>query len=298
MKKAKSRPSFEAIRDKNLYGRKFFSGGFFYLVFGLIMQFFAYFLLTPQYLVFYIPLYFIAIFLLSAPFAKNLWEFHPMNLSLAYMMLYTSVFAKVFVLYVPFPFGPTFNLLTWFVVVSISEIAFLSSLVSIVVVSQRGSLRIKIGLLDKLFDKEKDVWKRELKGFPNLDKVVDSLDEGRFIASLFENGYFNLTVLWSCSVMEKAVDSIQDGMISKNPENIKLFEEEKGKRLAYTRKLRNLGFNDKDYQLDFERVWHKIRDRVAHHTHKPTFEETEETLKTLITFTREMPKILQKQVSS
>ena len=65
--------------------------------------------------------------------------------------------------------------------------------------------------------------------------------------------------------MEKTVDSIQDGMISKNSEKIKLFEEEKGKRLAYTRKLRNLGFNDKDYQLDFERVWHKIRDRAAHH---------------------------------
>jgi len=297
MKNIKSRPSFKAIRDKNLYGRKFFSSGLFYLVFGIITQFFAYFLFAPQYLIVYIPLYFVAIFLLSAPLAKNLWEFHPMSFRLAYLMLLTSVFAKAFVSFVPFPFHPTVNLLVWFIVLNISEAAFLSSLISIVVISQRGSLRTKIGLLDKLFDSEKDAWEKELKGFPNLDKILDNLNEGQFVANLFENGYFNLTVIWSCSVMEKTVDSTQDGIISKDPEKKKLFEGEEGNRLAYTRKLRNLGFNDKDYQLDFERVWHKIRDRTAHHNYKPTFEETEETLKTLITFTKEMPKILRKQVS-
>ena len=296
MKNLKTRPRFEVVRDKNLYGRKFFSGSLFFLVFGIVIQYFVYFLKIPQYLIVYVPLYFVAILLFSAPFAKNLKEFHPMSLWLAFLMLYTSVFAKAFVLFVPFP-DLTIAFLAWLPVMILSELAFLISLITIVIVSQRVSLRTQIGLLDKLFDDGKGIWKKELKGFPNLDKIVENLDEGRFIANLFEKGYFNLTVLWSCNVMEKTVNSVRDGLVSETPDKTKLFVDEKGEPLRFSKQLRNLGFNDKNYELNFDKLWHKVRNDIAHRNYKPTYNETQEAIKTVVIFTREMPKILHNQVS-
>ena len=303
-KKSRLGLMFDAICDKNLYRRGFLSSSLF-LIFGLIIQYLFHFLLNPQLLVVYIPLY-VGLVLVTAAFTKNFRiEFHPMPLWLAYLLLYTSAFSKAFAFVAPFEnefvgFPPLAQLL---LVLSISETAFLVSLVTIVVFGQRISLRNNVGLGDKFFDEEKNRWKSEVEGFPNFDKILKSLDGGRFVARLFDKGLFNLTILWSCNVMEEVIDAIAEGIINKNPEKKMLFRNEKGFRRPYPSQIKNLGYDfcqksQNKVQLNVETLWYKVRNKIAHHNYRPTFFETYETLKILISFVRETPVILQKWSSS
>lgn len=153
------------------------------------------------------------------------------------------------------------------------------------------------------FAKEKDRWKSEVGEFPNLDKILDSLDGGRFAAGLFDKGLFNLTILWSCNIMEEVVDAITEGIIIKSPEKKKLFRKESGSRLSYPLQLRSLGYefcqkNKNIMQLNIDTLWHKVRNKIAHHNYKPTFDETNGTIVILTSFIKETPVILQKWKSS
>jgi len=214
-------------------------------------------------------------------------EFHPMNWWLSLLLLFVSVFSKL--LSVTFPFENTLvGLLKRLFVLSISESAFLVSLTMIVVHGQRVSLREKIGLHDKFFDKERSEWKSKLDEFPNSEKILESLDEGRFVARLFDSGFFNLAILWSCNVVERIVDATTAGIISKAPKKKILFRTEEGRRLTYPVQLEKLGYES----YNVETLWHRIRNKIAHHNYKPTFPETKEALEIIVSFVKEMPAIL------
>jgi len=298
MKNSKLNSMLDIIKDKNLYGRNFFFSSLPSLIVGLVIQYYIYYLLTPQLLIIYVPFYFGLIFLVSGLFTKNFKkEFHPMELWLAYLLFYTSVFSKAFAVIAPFE-NTFIGFLERLLVMIISEPAFIFSLITLVVLGQRFSLRNNVGLRDNFFDKEKNRWKSELGGFPNLDKILESLDGGRFVANLFDKGFFNLTILWSCNVMEEVIDAITNGIISKIPEKKTLFRTEEGRPLSYPLQLKNLGYKpyqenrNKEKRPDIDTLWHQVRNKIAHHNYKPTFNETNETIKILTSFIKEMPMIL------
>ena len=304
-KKSRLEMLFDAIIDKNLYGRGFLYHSVYYLAFGLFVQSLIHFLLNPQLLIIYVPSY-VVLILVTATFTKNLTrEVHPMASWLAYLLLFTSALSKTFAYVVQFPnvypfFSPDAQRLS---VLFISEGAILASLITIVVIGQRISLRNSVGLTDKFFDKEKDRWRNEVEDFPNFDKILESLDGGRFVAGIFDKGFFNLTILWSCNVMEEVIDAIAEGIINKNPEKKMLFRNEKGFRLPYPSQMKNLGYEFcqkslNKVQLNVENLWQKVRNRIAHHNYRPSFDETNETLKILTSFVKETPNILQKWSSS
>jgi len=292
--KKKSRFSLmlNAIIDRNLYGRSFFTKSFLYLVIGVIVQYYTFYLLTPQWLIIYIFFY-IGLLLISGAFAKNVKrEFHPMGWWLAYLMFLTSFISKAFAIIAPFE-NTILGFMERLLIVAISEPAFLISIITIAVFGQRISLRKNIGLDDNLFDKEKNRWKREAKGFPNLDEILAGLSGGRFIAGLFDKGLFNLTILWSCNVMEEVIDAIADGIIDRNPDKRTMFRKKSGSRLYYPLQLKNLEY---DFHQRCHALW-DIRNKIAHRNYKPSFEETSEAMMILVLFTKDTPTILKKWIS-
>jgi len=137
------------------------------------------------------------------------------------------------------------------------------------------------------------IWESDLSGFSHADKIIKHLDDGRFIPKLFDKGLFNLTVLWSCNMMEKIIDAVVHEIIVLTPEKRDLFRT-KERWLSYPRKLKNLGYeySAEDKSFDFPDLWNKLRNKIAHHNKRPTFDETYETLKILVSFTKETPKII------
>jgi hypothetical protein len=246
----------------------------------------------------YVPLYF-GIILLSGLIAKNFGrEFHAMSYWLGLLFLPVSVLAETlaFVIRVE---NTLFGFLQILLILSISNVALVTSTLHIIIYGERASLRENIRLTDDFFGKQKKIWKDELDGFPNLNNILDNLDDGRFVASLFDRGSFNLAVLWSCNLMEKIIDTAAEGIISKNPPRRPLFKKEDGGPQRYPLQLRNLGYEprpeagSKNEQIDIETLWHKIRNDVAHRNYKPTFHETYGALRILVSFTEEMPRVLQ-----
>jgi len=286
-------PRLASIFDKNLYGRGFFLS-FLYVVVGLTIQFLFHWIFNLQLLFVYLPLYLGLVLVIGFVTKNSKRQFHSIGWLTSVLLFLVSIFSKSFGL--TFSFEESwYGLFQRLLVLGIGEIAFLLSLINIIVIGQRESLRRNIGLENNFFDREKQTWRRKLEGFPNSYKLLERLDEGQFVHSLFDQGFFNLTILWSCNVMEKTVDAVADEIISKNPEKEKLFRKEKGKRLPYPTQLRNLGY--KSYQdkekFNLDTLWHKVRNKIAHHNYTPTFEETNKTLEILISFTREMPTVLQ-----
>jgi len=283
--------------DKNLYGRSFATRSLPYLGFGLFIQSSIYLILAPHLLPVYLTVI-LGLVVFSGLAAKNSWgrrQYHPMEWWLALLMLFSSAFSLYFPFFFPFE-GTLVGILGFIVVVVISEVAYVISLTMIVINGQRISLREKIGLGDDFFKKHKHIWKDKLTKFPNFDTISESLDEGSFVIKLFDSGYFNLAVLFSCNIMEKAVTSISNDIISANPGKEALFRKEDGKNLRYPTLLRNLGFKslltESNRKFHAETLWHKVRNDIAHRNYIPTFYETSETLKILISFVKETPSIL------
>lgn len=283
---------FDAIRDRNLYGRSFFSKSLLYLVIGLIIQYYTFYLLTPQWLIIY-AFFYVGLILISGAFSKNVKrEFHPMSWWLAYLLFLTSILSKAFAIIAPFE-STIFGFLKRLLIVFISEPAFLISIVTITVFGQRTSIRKNSGLDDNIFNEEKNKWSSEMEGFSNLDKIVDSVSGGHFVARLFDKGFFNLTVLWSCNVMEEVTDTITEEIINLNCERREMFRKESGFPLYYPQQLKNLGYS---FHPRCHVLW-KIRNKIAHRNYKPTFEETNEAMTILTLFVKETPAILKKWLS-
>lgn len=287
----------EAILDRNLYGRGFFYNSALYLVFGLFIQFFAHFILAPYMLVVYIPL-FCVIVLVSALFTKNYYrrEFHPMDSWLAYLMLYASSFSIFFSILAPLA-GDILGVLERLFLMGLSELAFVLSLITISVLGQRSSLRMSIDLHSRFFSNQRRNWEKKLAGLANSGKILESLDNCQFTITLFDKGLFGLTILWSCNVMEESVDAIVDSLILRYPDKKAAFRNEENKPLPYPRQLRNLGYkyhsdDENKGKMTIEDLWHKTRNKIAHHNYIPTYRETLAALEILVFFIKEMPDTL------
>jgi len=292
----------EAVLDKGLYGKSFFFRCLIPILFGLAIQCFVYILVNPQLLSIYLPLFLVMILLSALP-AKNIYirarEFHPMAYSAAFVLLILSTIGEAFSFIAQFE-NSALGYLQFLLVFSISQFAFVTSILNIAVIGQRYSLRNNVGLKDSFFENEKNMWKSKLSGFPNLHSMLESLDEGKFIADLFDKGFFGMTVLWSCNVMEQMMNAMADGIIAKSADNRKLFRNEEGRYLPYPTQLKNLGFkhcSEGPGSISVETLWNKIRNRIAHHNYTSDFSETIQTITILISFTREMPHVLSEWAS-
>jgi hypothetical protein len=286
----------DAVTDKNLYGVSFFYEGFLYWIISLVVQYYAFYSSNFPLLIVYVILHTVLI-PISGLFAKNFRkEFHPMNRWLSIILFYTSLLSLGFAFRGAFEATST-GLLQLSLVVSVSEIALIASVVAIIVISQRNSIRRNVGLNDSLFDTQKKKWEKELKGFPSLDHILEGFDTGHYIGQLFIAGYFNLAVLWSCNVIEEITDAITDSIISVDPDRKKLFRRDNDDRpVRYPLQLKRLDFIYEDKTLSLEKLWHNIRNDIAHRNYIPTFIETNETIKILITFLDEMPSIIKNQI--
>ena len=288
----------DAMKDRRLYGRSFFVRSAPFVGFGLFIQSVVLFVLNRQMLWIYVPVYF-GIILLSALAAKNSGrEFHAMDYWLGLLFLLASVLAETFAFTAQVE-NTLFGFFQKLLMLSISNLALVVSILNIAVSGQRVSLRESVGLTDDFFGKQNKIWKDKLAGLPNLDKICDGLVDARFVAGLFDRGSFNLTVLWSCIVMEKIIDATADGIISKDPEKAVLFKTEDGRSQNYPRQLKNLGYEscrengDKKKSLDVDTLWNVLRNKVAHRNYTPTFHETYGALRILVSFMKEMPKTLE-----
>jgi hypothetical protein len=239
----------------------------------------------------------LGLILLSAFAAKNFSkEFHCINYHLGFVFLMASTLAQTstFLLQIEnSPYG-AFQLIMVFLV---STAAFTISTVHITVGGQRASLRMSVGLTDDFFKRQKQKWRNQLSDFQSLDDVLDCLDDGPFLPSLFDIGFFNLVVLWSCIMMEKVTDTVVKGIVSKNPAKSEIFKKEDGSPKRYPVQIKNLGYRtgpvriDKDYEVSYDRLW-SIRNDIAHRNYKPTFHETYGALTILISFMENTPSIL------
>lgn len=287
-----------AIFDWRLYGQTFLLHSLPFLVIGFLIQSYVIFVSNRQVLAFFVPTAF-GLVLMCALGAKNVSrEFHPIGYYLGLLFLFASLLAETstFLIRVENSLYGVFQILLVF---SISIAAFVTSTTHVAVWGQRVSLRESARLTDDFFKKQKEKWKNELAGFPNLDNVLEGLDDGRFVADLFDSGSFNLVVLWSCNVMEEIIDAAAQGIISKEPAKRRLFKKEDGSPERYPLQLKNLGYEadpesgNRDDQVSIEALWHKIRNDVAHRNHRPTFSETYGALTILVSFMERMPNTLQ-----
>lgn len=289
---------FQAIWDRNLYGKGFLFRGILYIFVGLIVQYYTtiiFYDFIPTLL--YLTIFFILFFLLGM-FSKNVRkQYHFLQWEMALIMLFTSIFGKGFSLIIPLEYN-LFGFFKRLLIISIAEIGLLYSLSSIVVHGQRRSLRESIGLDEKIFPREINRWKSMLKDFPNSDEMIKNINEGNMIPELFDRGFFNITILWSCALMEKIVDTIVEGiLLLDRDEKISFFHED-GRRKTYPIKLKNIGYTYYNYKNNkkFNEgiLWHKLRNKIVHYNYIPNYYETRHTIKLLLSFLKEIPLILQK----
>jgi hypothetical protein len=293
----KIRSFLDAIFDKNLYGKSFILGSLPYLSLGLFIQYTIYLALSSNLFAVYLPVYCILI-IVSPILTKNIRvQFHPMEWRFAVLFLFASVFSKFSAFFFPFEATPIGAFMSLFVLL-ISELTFTISLVMIVVNGQRESLRENIGLTHSFFKNQKEMWSDEAKGFPNLEEIANNLDSGRFLTTFFDNGYFNLSILWSCNIMEQVVDATAETAISKAPEMKTLFRNREDRPVRYPKQLKNLGYKSilkgSGREFHVAILWHEVRRNIAHYNYMPSYYETMETLKILISFVEETPMILRK----
>jgi hypothetical protein len=248
----------------------------------------------------YLPFYVVFIIFVPSIFTKKKPKsgslldrlgFQELGFLSAILLFAVSSFSKAFALFTPFEatyLGSTGRVLAGV----ISELAFLWALLSILVFAQRNSIRDSVGLRNKFFIEEKVRWAKELDGFPNLNNILDSVNEGQIVKDLFDRGLYSLTILWSCNVMEETVDEIATAIISENPKSEIRFKQN-NKRITYPNQLKNLGY--KSYQAKKKpnvfTLW-ETRNQIAHRNRLPTYEETRNAMEIIVSFTREMPMIL------
>lgn len=165
---------------------------------------------------------FILLIIVSALPVKNVGRnFYAIEFWLSALFLITSVIAEAFT-FIFFVKG-LIDFFSYILPWCVSNIAVVVSVLHVTVLSQRLSLRESVGLVDNFFANQKRLWKDELKEFKNADRIIECLEDGKFIPHLFDKGLFNLIVLWSCNMMEKIIDVATEEIIALKPEKRSLF---------------------------------------------------------------------------
>jgi len=290
---------FLAVFDRRLYSWGFVWKSAFFLGFILIVPSYAFFLFNWPTLITYVS-GFLVYFLISGLFSKNFGkrEFPLMPFWLSFLFLMISILAFTF-FFVARVENTAYGLFQSLLLFMLPILALLISVPEITILGQRFSLRMNIGLTDRFIDNQNKIWKKGLKGFPNSKNIVDALDAGRHVASLFDRGSFNLAILWSCNVMEEIIDAAVDGIIQKDPLKRELFRTETGSRKRYPLQLKNLNYVHrqkscrKNEQMTIDDLWDKLRNPIAHHHYIPTFDQTFGALIIFVSFMEGFPKTLQ-----
>lgn len=300
MKRPTLREIFLAIFDRRLYGPGFFLVGGPPLAVGLAVEILIAYTLTRSMLLLYVPLFFV-LELVSGLGSKNFartQEVPNMGHLRGFLFLIVSALAIAFPFLAKFP-NDTYGLFQFLLTFSVSAVALTVAIVEVTVLAQRISLRDNVHLDDGFFKKQKKIWQKDLEGFPNSARIIEKIDDGRFIPVFFDRGSFNLVVLWSCNVMEEIIDATVDGIIQKNPTKKLTFKNERGGPQRYASQLKNLNcvhrqsIGRESDQMSIEDLWDKVRNPIAHHKYKPTFEQTFAALTIFVRFIEEFPKTLQ-----
>jgi len=289
-----------AIFDKRLYGSGFFLTSGPPLVVGLVMESAIIYVLNRPILLLYVPMFF-AMVLVSGLGSKNFAqtrEVPNMGYLRGYLFLIVSALAIAFPFYAKFS-NDIYGLSQFLVTFSVSIAALTVAIVEVAVLGQRVSLRNSIHLHEGFFKQQKRIWEKGLEGFPNSRRIIEKIDDGSFLIALFDRGSFNLAVLWSCNVMEEIVDVAVDGIIQENPTMKSTFKNEKGGPQRYPLQLGNLNFvysknvGRESEQMSVEDLWDKVRNPIAHHKYKPTFDQTFGALTIFVRFMEDFPETLQ-----
>jgi hypothetical protein len=215
-----------------------------------------------------------------------------------FLFLIVSVLAITFPLLAKFS-NDVYGLFQFLLTFSVSTIALIVAIVEVTVLGHRVSLRANLHLDDGFFKKQKMIWEKDLEGFPNSERIIEKIEDGKFIPVFFDRGSFNLVILWSCNVIEEIIDASVDGIIQKDPTKKLTFKNEKGGPQRYASQLKNLnyfhrqGIGRESEQMSIEDLWDKVRNPIAHHNYKPTFDQTFAALTIFVRFMREFPKTLQ-----
>jgi hypothetical protein len=291
-----SREFRQAIFDRRLYGLRFLLFTVPFLVVGFGVQFLIEYQLNKPMLLIYFPAV-VVLVLITGLGTKNFKrEISNMGSFRSFLFLLASFLAALtpFLLTTSNDIFSQFKFLLVFV---ISNIALLIAIVEITINGQRESLRSSLHLTEDYVKNRIKEWKKQLQQDPNFEKIIQNVEEAKFVPNLFDRGSFNLAILWSCGIMEKIVEIVAEDTVSRYPDK-KYFFRDVDKRLGYPKQLKNLGFRPnllpkrQDESLDLEKLWHSIRNDIVHRNYKPTFQETAGTIKILIEFLDQMPQVL------
>jgi hypothetical protein len=298
----------QVIIDKRLYGKRFFTIVVLPLILALIVQFVIEILLSSTPWLFYVPYLLVVVFVIfiSAFLSKNHNKKRAEFLPMSYITIISAIFMSAISIYFSFIFStenPLFAAIINSVIFVFAQTFLAFSLLNLFVIGSRSSVLYYMNVKSEIFEKKLEKWKEELN-FPNTTKITSHLEECRYIIDLFEKGFFNLAVLWSCNIIGNIMDDTAEIIIDKYPEKTALFRVKKVNKAGqefltterYPVQLANIGFylqkNTKEFNLDM--LW-QIRNDIAHRNIKPTFFQTTETLEVLMTFLDEGPKLLNKQ---
>lgn len=295
LKGLRIRNIIDAIADRRLYGVNFFLQAGPLLAVGFLVGFSVLFTLNHVALTVYVCVFFLFV-LISGLGSKNYGREIPgMGYFRGLLFLIVSVLAS------PMPFltleNSLYGLIRFCLLLTITYCSLWVAVTEVTISGQRVSLRESIPLKKEFFAKQKGIWKEKLAGFHNLEEIVSDLDDGKFVTSFFDRGSFDLAVLWSCNIMEEIIDKVIEDIVSSFPEKKALFRKDNGKNLRYPEQLRNLGFEPQEKRnaggLSLDKLWHEVRNNIAHHKYKPSFHETYGALTMLVLFIEEMPRILE-----
>jgi hypothetical protein len=287
----------KTVLDRRLYSRFMFITVL-TIGFGLIIPAITFYYLSMYPALVMHTFWVILLFIISALPTKNLFfEFHGVHHWIAFFFLISSTLA----------FSYSFIIRTGTDAIGLSQFALIYgialltlyfSMLYSAVAGQRRSLRASLGLNADFFSKKEKSWKNGLQGFPNFEKITRELKNGKFVLDLFDTGSFSLVVLWSCNVMEEIINASTNEIIQLDPSKRVEFRTEKGMPCRIPLQLKNLGYIQKKVQcrdeekIDIAKLWDKVRNSIAHHNHKATFEETYGALIILISFIDEFPNTL------
>jgi hypothetical protein len=298
----------QVIFDKRLYGKRFLFVTMLPLLLALIVQLTVEILTSSTPWVFYIPYLFVTVFvvLISAFLSKNQNRKNTEFLPMGYITIIASIFMSGISIYFSFifrPENPLFSVIINTVIMVFAQAFMAYSLLNLFVIGSRSSVLYSIDVKTEIIKKSVEKWEKELN-IPNSTKIISHLEECKYLIDLFEKGFFNLTVVWSCNIIGNVMDDATEVIISECPEKLRLFRIKKIDKIGnefltterYPVQLTNIGFNVQRNSKEFnlEMLWH-IRNDIAHRNSKPTFFQTIETLKVLMAFLDEGPKLLNEQ---
>jgi hypothetical protein len=287
--------------DRRLYGRSFFVNSVPFLAVIFILKITIYISLNSPMLYIHVPLFFTLV-IVSGFGSKNMSshkrEIHSMGRFRVFLFTLISVMASVAPFIVSQPSDPWQATAQYPLLYGISTLALTIAVVEITIYGQRISLRMSLELTDDFFKNQKEIWAEKLADFPNSDNIVNCLDGVPAVTASFDHGSFGLALLWSCAVMERMLDAVAEGVISREPEKRGIFRHKKGFRRSFVDQIENLGFHPdlrksrEDEKIPLKELY-LVRNDFAHRSILPTFQQTFGAMATLKSFVEEMPGILQ-----